>query len=224
MACSGIYTEPWAFIVFWCQDQMIKGLHEGAGPADAALVYAAGDFVNRGVEPNVGMVLYNTTQGTSGEVTANTRTTITATGVTWAALDAFRIVLANGLELDTVEHYLRVAASDISAALHSVAACDCAFASWVESSGENIGYLAKLNIIDAAAYHNCRCGNPRFNDAQQERFLNWMSAQLDAIVTGKIELCAGYTGSEWPAMGWAEQSVSDFAAAQIIFNDILRNS
>lgn len=224
MACTERYAEAWQFIVFWCQDQMIKGLHEGAGPADAALVYAAGDFVNRGVRPNVGMVLYNTTQGMHGEVTASTATTITATGVTWDALDAFRIVLANGLELDTVEHYLDVAASDIHAALHSVGACDCTLAGWVESSGDAIGYLAKLNIIDAAAYYNCRCGNPRFPPAQQERFLNWMSTQLDMIVTGKIELCAGHTGSEWPARGWAEQGHTDFQKAQIIWNDILRNT
>jgi len=203
---------------------MIKGLHEGAGPADAALIYAAGDFINRGVEANTGMVLYNTTQGTSGEVTARTATTITATAVTWEPLDAFRIVLANGLELDTVEHYLDVAASDIHAALHASGACDCTWASWATNSGDNIGFLAKLNIIDAAAYYNCRCGKPQFNNAQQERFLNWMSTQLEMLVTGRLEICEGETGSDFPAMGWAEQATNDFTAAQIIWNDILRNS
>ena len=224
MTCSSVYAEAWQFITFWCVDQMIRGLHEGAGPGDAALTYAAGDFVNRGVEPNVGMVLYNTTQGTSGEVTARTATTITATGVTWDNLDAFRIVLANGLELDTVEHYLYVAASDINAALHATGACDCTWASWVTNSGDTIGFLAKLNIIDAAAYHNCRCGNPRFNNSQQERFLNWMSTQLEMLVTGRLEICHGETGADFPAMGWASQSFTDFQAAQIVWNDILRNS
>ena len=224
MACSAVYALSWQHIVFWCMDQMIKGLHEGAGAADVALVYAAGDFVNRGVEPNVGMILYNTTAGTSGQVTARTATTITATGVTWDALDAFRIVLANGLELDTVDHYLRVAAGDINAALHSVGACDCAFASWVLNSGDAIGYLAKLNIIDAAVYYNCRCGNPRFDATTRARYLDWMSAQLEMITTMKIELCAGYTGSSFPATGIAQQGFTDQQKALIIWNDILRNS
>lgn len=224
MSCSGRYAEAWNFVVFWCVDQMIRGLHEGAGPADAALTYAAGDFVNRGVEADNGMVLYNTTAGMSGEVTAVTNTTITATGVTWANGDAFRIVLANGLELDTIEHYLNVAATDIHAALHSVAACDCGWESWVTNSGDAIGFLAKLNIIDAASYYACNCGKPRFTDAQQARYLTWMSQQLEMIMTGRIELCSGETGADFPATGWGEQSVTDFAAAQIIFNDMLRNS
>lgn len=224
MACSDVYASSWQHITFWCMEQMVRGLHEGAGPADATLVYAAGDFVNRGVEPIVGMVIYNTTAGTSGEITARTATTITATGVTWDALDAFRLVLANGLELATVDHYLRVAAADINAALGSVGACDCAFASWVLTSGEAIGYLAKLNIIDAATYYNCRCGNPRFDPTTRAKWIDWMSAQFEAIITMKVEPCAGHTGSEFPSMGWAEQSVTDWASAQIIWNDILRNS
>ena len=224
MACSAIYAEPWQFITFFCMEQMIRGLHEGAGPVDVALSYAAGDFINRGVEANTGMVLYNTTAGTNGDVTAVTATTITATGVTWDADDVFRIVLANGIMLATVDHYLRVAAADINAALGSVGACDCTFASWVLSSGEAIGFLAKLNIIDAATYHNCRCASPRFDSATRMKWIDWMSAQFDAIITMKIELCAGHTGSSFPSMGWAEQGFSDFQKADIIWNDILRNS
>jgi hypothetical protein len=224
MACSAVYSEAWQFISFWCMQQMIRGLHEGVGPADAALVYAAGDFVNRGVEPNIGMIIYNTTAGTNGEITARTATTITATGVTWDNLDAFRLVLANGLELSTVDHYLRVAASDITMALATVGACDCTFRGGVLTSGETIGYLAKLNIIDAATYYNCRCGNPRFEPAVRAKWIDWMAAQLQGIVSMEIELCAGHTGSSFPAMGWAEQATNDFAAAQIIWHDILRNT
>ena len=224
MACSAVYAESWQHITFWCMDQMIRGLHEGVGPADVALSYAAGDFINRGVEANTGMIIYNTTAGTNGEITAVTATTITATGVTWNALDAFRLVLANGLELATVDHYLRVAAADINAALGSVGACDCTFASWVLSSGEAIGYLAKLNIIDAATYYNCRCGNPRLDPATRAKWIDWMSAQFDAIINMRVELCAGHTGSSFPSMGWAEQGFSDFQKAQIIWNDILRDA
>lgn len=224
MTCSAVYAEAWQHIVFFCMEQMVRGLHEGAGPADAVLSYAAGNFVNRGVEPNIGMVIYNTTAGTDGEITARTSNTITATGVTWNNLDAFRLVLANGLELATVDHYLRVAAADINAALGTVGACDCALAGWVLSSGEAIGFLAKLNIIDAATYYNCRCANPRFDPATRGKWIDWMSAQFAAIVDMRIELCAGHTGSSFPAMATAQVGITDFQKAQIIFNDILRNA
>jgi len=224
MACSGVYAEAWQSITFWCMQQMIRGLHEGAGPVDVTLVYAAGDFISRGVKPNVGMIIYNTTAGTNGEITAVTANTITATGVTWDTLDAFRLVIADGLELSTVDHSLRVAAADINAALGSVGACDCTFADWVLSSGEAIGFLAKLNIIDAATYYNCRCGNPRLDPATRAKWIDWMSAQIEAIRLMKIEVCAGHTGSSFPAMATAQQATTDWTAAQIIWNDILRSS
>ena len=223
MACSAVYSEAWQFISFWCMQQMVRGLHEGAGPADVALEYAAGNFVDRGVLPNAGMIIYNTTAGTDGEITARTSNTITATGVTWNANDIFRLVLANGLELATVDHYLRVAAADINAALGSVGACDCTFASWVLSSGDAIGFLAKLNIIDAATYYNCRCGNPRFDPATRAKWIDWMSAQFQAIITMQIEVCAGHTGSSFPSMGIAQVGITDWQKADIIWADILRN-
>lgn len=223
MACLEAYALPWMAATFWCVDQMIQGTHEGAGPADAALVYAQGDFVNRGVEPLIGMTLYNVTQGTSGDVTARTATTITAAGVTWNAADAFRIVLMNGLEEDTIEHYLEVAAGDINAALHATGACDCTWASWVRNTDTAVGFLGKLNIIDMAAYYSCQCGQPRLSDAMKQKYLDWMSQQLSMLVSGELEICDGETGSKFPSMGWAEQSHTDFQAAQIIWNDILRN-
>lgn len=224
MTCLESYALPWQFATFWCLDQLIQGTHEGAGPVDAALVYAHGDFVNRGVQINVGMTLYNVTQDTSGDVTAATATTITAAGVTWNAADAFRIVLMNGLEEDTIEHYLEVAAGDINAALHATGACDCTWASWVLNTDTAVGFLGKLNIIDAAAYHSCQCGQPRFTDTMKQKYLDWMSQQLSMLVTMELEICHGETGSQFPSMGWASQSVTDFASAQIIWNDILRNS
>lgn len=223
MTCLPVYALPWQFATFWCVDQMIQGTHEGAGPADAALSYAQGDFVNRGVQAMVGMTLYNVTQGTDGPVTARTATTITATGVTWDAADAFRIVLMDGLEEDTIEHYLEVAAGDINAALHATGACDCTWASWVLNTDTAVGFLGKLNIIDAAAYYSCKCGQPHLSDAMKQKYLDWMSAQLSMLVSGELEICAGETGSGFPSMGWAEQSVTDFASAQIVWNDISRN-
>ena len=218
MACVGAYAEAHSFASFFCYGNTITGAHEGAGPADAALVYAAGGFLVEGVKANQGMVLYNLTAGTNGLVTAATATTITATGVTWNLADLFRITLITGIEISTIQHYLDIAASDIHAALAATGACDCTLAAWAT------GFLEKLNIIDAAAYYSCPCGQPKFSDAQKNNLLQWMSTQLEMLVTGDLDVCAGATGAKFPALGWADQAVSDFASAQIIWNDILRNS
>jgi hypothetical protein len=55
-------------------------------------------------------------------------------------------------------------------------------------------------------------------------WLEWITSQLEMIRQGKLDLCAGETGEDWPAMGWAEQSHTDFVSARIIVNDMMRNS
>ena len=121
-------------------------------------------------------------------------------------------------ERDAIENYLEIAATDIYAALASVGACDCTLASWAT------GFLQKLVLIDAAAYYNCPCANPRLNSDQKANLLQWMGVQLTNISTGVIDVCDGATGANWPSMGWASQGFDEFSRAQIIFNDILRNS
>ena len=218
MACNGAFASAWEFASFWCVEQLLAGAHGGAGPADAALSDAQAQFLTKGAQPNVGMILYNLTAGTDGPITAVTETTLTATGVTWDNGDLYRIVLITGLQISTIDHWLSVAASDIHAALASVGACDCTLASWAG------GYLKKLNIIDAASYYMCPCGHPHITNDMRQAYLNWMSTQLENISAGVIDVCAGATGSKFPAMGWASQSVSSFAAAEIIYNDIIKNS
>ena len=121
-------------------------------------------------------------------------------------------------EKETIEHFLDIAAYDIFAALASTGACDCTLASWAG------GYLAKLNIIEAAAYYNCPCANPRMSTERKQMFLDWASGQLEMLANGKLDVCDGHTGSQYPVIGWAQQSVTEFAAAEIIVHDILENS
>ena len=119
---------------------------------------------------------------------------------------------------ETIEVYLEVAATDVYAALASVGACDCTLASWAQA------YLQKLVLVDAALYYSCPCANPRVGNEQKQMLFGWMATQLQNIATGVIDVCDGATGAGFPAMGWASQSVSEYAAAEIIYNDILRNS
>ena len=215
MACTGRYAESWQFASFFCTGVILSNVDDSGGAANAFLTDSTVDFLaaaNR-VEAGVGMILYNTTAGTNGPVTAVTNHTITATGVTWDDGDGYRIVLIDAIERSTIELYLDIAASDIHAALAASGACDCTLASWAN------GFLQKLNIIDAASYYQCRCGQPSMTDELRGRYLDWCSTQLEAIRSGALELCDGATGSDFPAVGWAQQGWTAWSTAEIIYNE-----
>lgn len=219
MTCTARFAEAWQYAAFWCVGNILMGVHDGAGPADVALSDAQANFSTLGVEANIGMVLYNTTQATNGPVTVVTGTTLTATGVTWAAADAYRIVPLTAVERSTIEHYLNVTAGNIHAALAAVGACDCTLAAWAQ------GFLEKVNIVEAGAMHKCNCAQPaqRMDPGEREMWLTWSNEQLASIRSGELEVCAGETGSTWPSFGWAEQSHTEFAAEEIVIHRRLRD-
>jgi len=212
MTCSGAYAAGWQYAAFFCLGSLLKGEHGGAGPGDAALSDAGVNFLNAGVKPNVGMVLYNLTAGTDGPVTAATEHTLTATGVTWDPLDVYRIVMITAAQRSTIEHYLDVTAGDIHAARAASGGCDCTLASWAHE------HLEKLNIIEAGIFHECPCGDPKITDEQRRLYQEFITDQLAQIRDGRIELCEGATGSEYPAIGIAEQTVTEFNQALITMN------
>ena len=214
MACTGRYADSWQFAAFFCTSALLSGSDDSGGVANAFLTDSTtGSFIEHGVQANVGMILYNTTAGTSGPVTAVTATTITATGVTWDDGDAYRIVMIDAVERSTIEHYLNIAASDIHVAMAQSGMCDCNLASWAS------GFLEKLNIIDAASYYQCPCGQPNMTDELRGRYLDWCSGQLEAIRKGELDLCQGATGSDFPAVGWAQQGWNNWATSEIIYNE-----
>lgn len=217
MTCSSRYAEAWEFGAFWCVGNLVAGLHGGAGPADVALIDTNKNFIQFGLRAGIGMIAYNTTQSTSGPITAVTETTVTAIGVTWNANDAYRISTLDATQLATIEHYLNITAVDITIALRSVAACDCTW--WTEFSD----WAKKINIVEAALFHKCPCAAPTINDAQMQILIQWADQQLERIRTMEFDPCDGHTGKDFPVTGWAEQASTEFAAADIIFNDILRN-
>lgn len=217
MACSGRYAEAWQFASFWCIGTLLSRLHDGANNA-GVLTDSQIDFEEQGIEANKGMVVYNVTDGSSGVVAAVSGHTLTATltGGTdndWDTNDRYRIVTIDSHEIATIELYLDIAASDIHSALAASGACDCTLASWATM------YLQKLNIIDATTYYQCPCAKPNISDDQRQAYLEWMNAQLELIRQSKIELCSGATGAEFPAVGFAEMSLTEFAAARLVYND-----
>jgi hypothetical protein len=216
MGCSGAYAAAWEFTAFWCANALLSRAHDGANNS-AVLSDSQAQFVTRGVRANVGMMLYNLTDGSSGVVTALTETTLTATltgGIDndWDTSDVYRITTMDAGEIATVGYYLDIVANDLHAALAAQGACDCTLSTW------GAGLLKKLNIIEAGAMYSCSCGSPHLTDAQRQTYFDWMNTQTELLRTGKIDVCQGATGSEYPAFGAAELALTDFAAGQIVAN------
>lgn len=210
MPCTGRFAEAWQFQALNCPSSILKGQDRSGGGPNAALLDTQADFIKGSIRANVGMVLYNLTTGLSGPVTAVTQTTLTATGVLWTNGQLYRIAALTGTEIAAIETALDIAVSDLHGALAATGACSCTMDAWATA------LLAKLNIIEAMAFYNCSCGGTGLSDDMKMKYMDWSSAQQELIRTGKLELCSGETGSEFPTIGWAEQVGTDFAAAEIL--------
>lgn len=139
----------------------------------------------------------------------------------FATAQEYDDLLCAGLDLDDpdvvsqVNIFLTIAASDIHAAMAAQGMCDCTLADWATT------YLKKLNIVDALILHDCPCGN-RPTQAEKERKAIWIEKQLDLIREGKLTLCAGDTGADFPAWGVSEMTYTSWNEAQILANEQLR--
>jgi hypothetical protein len=117
-----------------------------------------------------------------------------------------------------LNNILRRTASRINAARHASNQCDCSLADWATE------YLKELNILAAVAIYKCPCSGLSMAPDERTAILAAVQADFQAIRESKIELCAGETGADFPYTGSAQQGISEFARAQIIANDVLRNS
>lgn len=220
MPCNGPWADAYDFASFWCVAGLDTGVDDSGLAGQAFLTDTTVNFIQMGVE--AAMIIHNITDGSGGFIVNVTATTIVAiltggTGNDWDDGDIYRIVGINANEQAQIETYLAIAASDIHAALAATGACDCSLAAWATE------YLRKLNVIDAAVIHACPCGRAMVNEAMKGTWLEWLDRQFELLRTGAIDVCDGATGADFPAIGWAQQSVTEFAAARIILDDILAN-
>lgn len=116
-------------------------------------------------------------------------------------------------EADQVKNYLRRASSTINMALQASGACDCTF------STAAVQYLRDLSIVLAVVYHACPCARPKLTVEEKQMYLGQVTEELRQIRTGEMELCDGETGSDFPALGAAQQGWTDWATAEIIYNE-----
>jgi hypothetical protein len=210
MSCNPPFASAWQFSLFFCPSSTLKSVDNGGGVGVAALTDTQVNFVNFGVQANVGMILYNLTTGLSGPVTAVTQTTLTATGVLWTNGQTYRITTLSSAEIATINMYLDITAADISAALAATDSCSCTWQSWVAD------WLGKLNIIEAASFYSCSCGGPSLTDERKAALLEWVTNQLTALRDGNIAVCEGDSGKGYPAIGYAELNLTDWSEAEII--------
>lgn len=139
-----------------------------------------------------------------------------------SAAEYNQMMACDSLDLDDanvlaqVEAALDMAASDIHAALAASGGCDCTLATWATA------YLKKLNVLDAAVLNNCPCGRSAMSGEERERWQLWLDHQYELLYTGKLTVCAGDTGSEFPAFGVAEMTYTNWNTEQILTNKALR--
>ena len=134
-----------------------------------------------------------------------------ATAAEYDALMCSDLDLTDAAVLAKVETILDIAASDIHAAMAANDQCGCNLAAWA------VNYLKKLNILDAAVIYHCPCGDV-LTPEDRVNIRTWINEQLELIRTGKIELCDGQTGTEYPAFASAQQTLTEWTTAEIIRN------
>jgi hypothetical protein len=217
MSCGSRYSSADQYAQFWCIGTLLKNYDDGGLVGSDHLTDSQASFIVDGVDANVGMILYNLTDGSSGPVTAVDAHTIHATlsggsSNLWDDGDQYSIVTINGKERATIEAYLDIAAADIWVALAATDACSCSLASWAN------GYLQKLNVVDALIYHRCPCGKPDMTLDERRMYFDWVTNQLELLRMNKLDVCQGATPADWPAVSFVEQSYTDFNAALITMN------
>ena len=117
---------------------------------------------------------------------------------------------------DIVNRYLKRASGVINMAIQAQGACSCVFTDATNA------YLGQLAVVLAVIYHVQPCARPVLTVEQQRMYLDQATNEIAMIRKGEIELCEGETGADFPSLGWAEQSLTDWNAARIIVNQSQR--
>lgn len=121
-------------------------------------------------------------------------------------------------ETNAINNKLNMAAGQINGARLAAGMTGCTL------SDEAQTYLAFLNIILAAAMTACPCGQARLSEEEQEQWLDWARTEIERIADGKVPLCQGDSGADFPYLAAAEINYNGFTEAQIVWNQTRRNS
>lgn len=140
-----------------------------------------------------------------------------ATAEQYAMLFCLDLPLTGDQET-VINNLLELSAGMLHAARMATGGCDCTLSSGADS------YLAYLNSMLAATYYNCPCGRTNLTEDDRNRLAFVIQEQLNLIRTGVVELCEGETGTTFPVIDWAEQTLTEWNVDRIIFSYMLRTS
>ena len=208
-----MYAAAFDYAVFYMCEHLLAGADTaGAGTTltDAAATFLTTEYLE------AGMPLYNATTNEYGKIVTVVSNTTLLTDITWSLGDLYQIAKVSADTVAMIESYLRIGAGDINAVRSAAGAASCAISEELDM------YMRKLNVVGAAVLHNCPCARPNLSDGMRQALLMWMNEQLDAIRTGKLELCSGYTGSAYPYIAIAQPGWTDWRRAEILIDRILR--
>ena len=128
----------------------------------------------------------------------------------------FFCVVIDEDEIAGINSILKLAATPIHAARAASDGCNCTLADWATD------YLIQLNCMYAVAVYNCKCSQLKITDDMKRSFMENVRADLVNIRNGNVELCSGDTAAEYPALAFAERTLTPFSTAQILRNETLR--
>lgn len=212
MACGDVYAHPFDYGVIWQCESVISGLVT-AGASSSNLTDDSQDFLVLDVP--VGAPVYNVTTHQYGYVTSVAQHVLGTSSTLWTIGDSYQIAFMQPEEVATVLSFLRISSGDINAALGAVGAINC-------SKTCADAFLRKLTVVLAATIHKCPCARPNLQENERMQFLQWSNEMLRVIWTGELELCDGETGTNFPAIGIAQQGWTAWRDAEIIVDSLLR--
>jgi len=207
--------SPFDFTVYWGIDMIIAGIDDSGGGPSVFVTDADGLFVERNILP--GAIIRNLTTGVEGRVnTVTSQSVLQTSTATWTSGDEYNIAPMDWAQYRVVELSLKKAIGTVAMALTAAGAGNETYSSY------GLDYLKNLVMLIAVVVHNAPCKGAKLDPAQRESYMQWIQTELSNLRSGKTEVVSGYTGAEFPAIGWAEQAVTEWGAGQIAFNRIRR--
>lgn len=119
-------------------------------------------------------------------------------------------------EAAEIDDVLQLTAGRIHAVLAQTGQCDCSLSSW------GLEYLKFLNIREALINGRCRCGLANLSQEERVAIQEQLNLEYADILSGKVDLCDGATGRDYPAADIIQQALTPFNAGRIVWNDIMR--
>jgi len=213
--CETRFAEAIEFAAFWQMGGgLVSGIDDSGLAAQSTISDSSKNFINLNIQ--VGYPVKNVTKSTYGSISAIDSATQLDTDLEWDDGDRYQIAPITSEMVAAIEEMLDTVAADLHVVMQSVGACNCTL------SSAALVYLKKLNIVEAGVMYQGSCGDPNIGIEEKRMWLDWLNNEIDRILNGDIELCAGYTGASFPVVGYAQGNWTHWSELELIINNIKR--